>query len=111
MVADLVQDNFYAQIRGQRLETDGTKILDYQNKSQKASYDQKGYSAKVGYDNKDNIKANIAISQNEGTNQFYDWATSQNKAKRFFENRLINVNTEFDLKITYHFTASTYPTL
>ncbi|ENV69103.1 MULTISPECIES: TonB-dependent receptor plug domain-containing protein [Acinetobacter] len=96
--SDLVQDNFYAQIRGQRLETDGTKILDYQNKSQKASYDQKGYSAKVGYDNKDNIKANIAISQNEGTNQFYDWATSQNKAKRFFENRLINVNTEFDLQ-------------
>ena len=96
--SDLVQDNFYAQIRGQRLETDGTKILDYQNKSQKASYDQKGYSAKVGYDNKDNIKANIAISQNEGTNQFYDWATSQNKAKRFFENRVINVNTEFDLQ-------------
>lgn len=96
--SDLVQDGFYAQIRGQRLETDGTKILDYQNKSQKASYDQKGYSAKVGYDNKDNIKANIAISQNEGTNQFYDWATSQNKAKRFFENRLINVNTEFDLQ-------------
>lgn len=38
---DLVQDNFYAQIRGQRVETDGTRVLDNQNKNQKASYDQK----------------------------------------------------------------------
>ncbi|NNG82352.1 TonB-dependent receptor [Acinetobacter sp. ANC 5378] len=95
--ADLVQDNFYAQIRGQRLETDGTRILDHQNKNQKASYNQKGYSAKVGYDNKDALKANISISENEGGNQFYDWKTRQNHAKRFFENRLINSNIEYDL--------------
>jgi vitamin B12 transporter len=96
--ADLVEDNFYAQIRGQRLETDGTRVLDYQSKNQKASYDQKGYSAKVGYDNKEDLKANISISENEGTNQFYNWQTSQNNAKRFFENRLINSNIEYDLR-------------
>lgn len=94
---DLVQDNFYAQIRGQRLETDGTRILDNQNKNQKASYDQKGYSAKVGYDNKQDLKADISISENEGLSQFYNWMTMKNNAERIFENRLINSNIQYSI--------------
>ncbi|MDM1292256.1 TonB-dependent receptor plug domain-containing protein [Acinetobacter indicus] len=95
--ANLVTDNgFYAQVSGQRLETDGTRILDNQNKNQKASFDQKGYGAKVGYEN-DGLKASISISQNEGVNQFYNWMTGQNDALRFFENRLINSNIAYDI--------------
>ncbi len=48
--ADLVTDQgFYAQVGGQRLESDGTRIFESQDKSENASYDQKGYNAKVGY--------------------------------------------------------------
>ncbi|AXY55821.1 TonB-dependent receptor [Acinetobacter chinensis] len=95
--ADLVQDNFYAQIRGQRLESDGTRILDNQSKDQKASYDQKGYSAKVGYDNKKDFKADLAISQNEGLSQYYNYMTDKNDAERIFENRLINSNIQYGI--------------
>src|SRR5690606_41711657 len=47
--ADLSEDDFYAQIRGQRLETDGTQLKEIQN-GKRAAFDQKGYSAKVGVD-------------------------------------------------------------
>lgn len=95
--ADLVQDNFYAQIRGQRLESDGTRILDNQSKDQKAAYDQKGYSAKVGYDNKKDFKADLAISRNEGLSQYYNYMTDKNDAERIFENRLINSNIQYGI--------------
>ena len=93
--ADLIQDSFYAQIRGQRLESDGTRVLDNQSKDQKAAYDQKGYSAKVGYDNKKNIKTDLSISQNEGLSQFYNYMTIKNNAERIFENRLINSSIQY----------------
>lgn len=93
--ADLIQDGFYAQIRGQRLESDGTRVLDNQSKDQKAAYDQKGYSAKVGYDNKKNIKTDLSISQNEGLSQFYNYMTIKNNAERIFENRLINSSIQY----------------
>ena len=93
--ADLTQDGFYAQIRGQRLESDGTRVLDNQSKDQKAAYDQKGYSAKVGYDNKKNIKTDLSISQNEGLSQFYNYMTIKNNAERIFENRLINSSIQY----------------
>ena len=93
--ADLTQDSFFAQIRGQRLESDGTRVLDNQSKDQKAAYDQKGYSAKVGYDNKKNIKTDLSISQNEGLSQFYNYMTIKNNAERIFENRLINSSIQY----------------
>ena len=87
---DLTQDGFFAQIRGQRLESDGTEILNTQNNDQ-ASYDQKGYSAKIGY-KQDNFKTNVSISENEGINHYLDYSTGTNTAKRAFKNQLINWN-------------------
>ena len=43
---DLAKDGLYAQIRGQRLETDGTAVKESQN-NPKAAFEQKGYSAKL----------------------------------------------------------------
>lgn len=91
--ADVVSHNgFYAQVRGQRLETDGTRIFENQLQQDKASYDQKGYAAKVGYDNQeDGVKFGASISQNEGVNIFSaDYKT--NNAPREFENRVISLD-------------------
>lgn len=87
--ADLAQNGFYAQLRGQRMETDGTRIFNTQPKSLKASYDQKGYHAKVGYDNQQNINAAVEINQNEGVNIYSDNSGVSNTAQRQFENRTI----------------------
>ena len=95
---DLVSDHgIYAQIRGQRMESDGTPIFDTQADNLKAAYDQKGYSAKLGYDNKDNVNASIAISQNKGTNNYSDNGGATNSANREFENQLINGKVEYKL--------------
>lgn len=88
--ADLVAENgLYAQVRGQRLESDGTRIFASQAESNKAGYDQKGYSVKVGYDQKGAVKAHIAVSQNEGTSVYSD-NYSTNDARRQFDNRIIS---------------------
>ncbi|WP_180186314.1 TonB-dependent siderophore receptor [Acinetobacter sp. YH01008] len=67
--ADFVdQSGLYAQIKGQRLESDGTPVT---NKAKvNAGYDQKGYSAKLGL-NKEKYSASLSFSENEGTNIYY----------------------------------------
>ncbi|MDO4223045.1 MAG: TonB-dependent receptor [Acinetobacter sp.] len=100
---DVVLNNgLYAQVRGQRLETDGTRIFASQAEGNKASYDQKGYSAKIGYDNKRahrHVDASLSISENEGTNLFNRLNTNPaytlNNAPRYFENRVINGQLTF----------------
>ena len=70
--ANLVTDQgFYAQVGGQRLESDGTRVLKSQPKNEKAGYDQKGYNAKLGYVQKDLIDTSVSISENKGTNLFH----------------------------------------
>lgn len=96
--ATLVSDQgFYAHITGQGMESDGTRIFDTQAEDLKAAYDQKGYSAKLGYDNKDNLSASVAINQNKGTNHYSDNGGVNNNAKREFENQLINTNAEYKI--------------
>lgn len=95
--ADLVADNgFYAQIDGQRLETDGTRIFDNQRENQKAGYDQKGYNLKAGYEN-DRLKTDLSVGLNEGTSYFYNWSSKENDNKRNFENRLFNAKSQYKL--------------
>ncbi len=67
--ADFVdQSGLYAQIKGQSLESDGTPVT---NKAkQNSSYDQKGYSAKLGI-NKEKYNASLSFSENKGTNVYY----------------------------------------
>lgn len=96
--ADLINDQgFYIQVRGQRSETDGTRIFDIQPSGLKAAYEQKGYSTKIGYDNKETIRSSIEISRNEGTNNYSQDYGASNTAKREFENQLINTKLEYKL--------------
>jgi len=105
--ADLVADNgLYAQIGGQRLESDGTRIFESQSTSDKASFDQKGFNAKVGYFKENKIDSSLAISQNKGTNIFSN-DYIRNTAPRQFENQLINakiayiLNPDFTINARY----------
>lgn len=94
--ADLVSDEgFYAQIRGQRLESDGTRIFDSQPENMKAAYNQKGYSAKLGYNNKNDLNTSVEISQNKGNNNYSENSGVNNAAKREFDNQLITTKVEY----------------
>jgi len=84
--ADLAQDGFYAQVRGQRLETDGTPVTDAKN-NKKASFDQKGYSAKVGVE-KERYAASVDYSENQG---YSDYDNYGNLVSQDFKNEIINV--------------------
>ena len=95
--ANLVTDQgFYAQVGGQRLESDGTRIFESQDKSKNASYDQKGYNAKVGYFQENQVDASASISENKGTSIFSnDYIT--NTAPRNFVNRVINAKVDYNI--------------
>jgi len=90
--ADLVENDFYAQIRGQRLETDGTPIKDIKN-APNASFDQKGYSAKIGVD-KENYAASVDYSENEG---YSDYENYGNLISQDFKNEIINVKGRINI--------------
>lgn len=95
--ANLVTDQgFYAQVGGQRLESDGTRILESQAKNEKASYDQKGYHAKVGFYQENTIYASASISENKGTSIFTNNYIT-NTAQRQFENRVINAKAAYNI--------------
>lgn len=88
--ADYVDaSGFYTQVGGQRLESDGTRILSSQNKNDKAGFDQKGYHAKFGYQ-KNAVDTSISISENQGTNVYWDSTIDSNTGIRDFKNQLIN---------------------
>lgn len=87
--ADLVDDSgMYAQVRGQRLESDGTPVTD--KSKQDASFDQKGYSTKIGID-KALYQAHINISENKGNNVYYGGAQD-------FLNQVLNASATAQLK-------------
>ncbi len=83
--ADFAENGIYAQIRGQRLESDGTPILN--NQKRNYSYDQKGYSAKLGVE-KDNYSASIDYSTNEGLNEFNKYGSLE---VTDFRNEIVNL--------------------
>lgn len=84
--ADLAENGFYAQIRGQRLETDGTPVTDAKD-NKKASFDQKGYSAKFGVE-KEQFAASVDYSENEG---YSDYDNYGNLVSQDFKNEVINI--------------------
>ena len=89
--ADLYDDGFYAQIRGQRLESDATQVTNQQtDRSETASFDQKGYSAKLGVE-KQKFAASIDYSRNEGTNLYDAYAFDGSLLKQDFENEIVNL--------------------
>lgn len=90
--ADLAENGFYAQIRGQRLETDGTPVTNTPN-NKKASFDQKGYSAKIGVE-KDNYAASIDYNENQG---YSDYDSYGSLVSQDFKNEVINLKSQLNL--------------
>lgn len=82
---DIAEDGFYAQLRGQRFETDGDQII--ANDDRKAGFDQKGYAAKVGVE-KEAYGLSAEIKENKGTSDYFSYGAP--KAYDFL-NRLYNV--------------------
>ena len=90
--ADLAENGFYAQIRGQRLETDGTEVKEFKN-APKATFDQKGYSAKFGVE-KEDFGASLDYSENKGNNEYDKYG---NLSDQDFKNEIINLKGRINL--------------
>lgn len=96
--ADLAENGVYAQVRGQRLESDGTQVTDFKDANVKAgAYDQKGFSAKLGVE-KEQYAASVDYSQNQGTSTYVDGVNDANwnliglkNVSQDFKNEIINV--------------------
>lgn len=104
--ADLYENGVYAQIRGQRLESDGTQVTNLKDTQiQAGSYDQKGFSTKLGIE-KEQYAASIDYSENSGRSQYINDNETYTGIKNFsqdFKNEFINlkgrVNLTEDLSI------------
>ena len=90
--ADLAENGFYAQIRGQRLETNGTPVKDIKNAAD-ASFDQKGYSAKIGVE-KEQYAASADYSENQG---YSDYDSSGKLVSQDFKNEIINIKGRLNI--------------
>lgn len=97
--ADFIENGFYAQIRGQRLESDGTEILS--NSKQKYAYDQKGYSAKFGID-KEKFSTSLDYSQNEGNGAYN---SNGNLVSQDFKNEIVNLKGKVKVTSTIELNA------
>jgi vitamin B12 transporter len=89
--ADLVQDDAYFQIRGQRLETDGSPVSDTPN-AKDASYDQKGYSLKGGIEN-EQYAVSAQFQENKGNSEYNPLLTGNQD----YLNRLLNLKGSYAL--------------
>ncbi|MCH4246907.1 MAG: TonB-dependent receptor [Acinetobacter populi] len=103
--ADLVEDGFYAQIRGQRLETDGTRVTDFNQSNLKtADYDQKGFSTKIGIEQKE-YAISLDYNQNQGTTGYIDCNLSNldyscgglKNVSQDFKNEAINLKSRINV--------------
>lgn len=94
--ADLADHGFYAQVRGQRLETDGTAIHEHENAAA-SSFDQKGVSAKFGYEAA-RFGTSLDYSENQGNAQYeqYSWSSMQYEHKsQDFKNQIATLKSRF----------------
>ena len=99
--ADFAQDDFFAQLRGQRLESDGTHITDHADATP-SNYDQKGFSAKAGVA-KDHYGFSVDYNENEGTSvyQAFDWNSAGYVDKaQAFKNNITTLKAYTQLKPT-----------
>ena len=102
--ADLAENGVYAQIRGQRLESDGTQVTDFKDSNVKAgAYDQKGLSAKFGIE-KERYAASVDYSENQGTSTYVDGINDVNwnliglkNVSQDFKNEVINLKGRFNV--------------
>ena len=92
--ADLVKDDAYLQIRGQKLSTDGTPATT--TAKQDAGYDQKGYAVKGGIDN-DQFALSLEARGNQGTTEYVDGNDYASPLSADFNNRLLNLKSRYTL--------------
>jgi len=110
--ADLAEDGFYAQIRGQRLESDGTQVTDFKNSNVKTgSYEQKGFSAKIGVE-KEQYAASLDYAQNKGNSMYVKDINDENFAliglknvAQDFKNEIINLKGRVNVTDTVSVSA------
>lgn len=110
--ADLAEDGFYAQIRGQRLESDGTQVTDFKKSNVKTgSYDQKGFSAKIGVE-KEQYAASLDYAQNKGNSMYVKDINDENFAliglknvAQDFKNEIINLKGRVNVTDTVSVSA------
>ena len=96
--ADWVVQDIYLQIRGQRLESDGTSITDFAE-STPAYYNQKGFSAKAGLQ-KDDYGLSLDHQENEGSSayQSFDSVSNHYQSKAHdFHNAVTNAKAYLQL--------------
>ena len=95
--ADIAENGFYAQIRGQRLESDATKVTNQKTQTSKtAAFDQKGYSAKLGVE-KEKFGLSIDYNENEGTSLYDAYTFDGALLEHDFKNEIINLRGRFNL--------------
>lgn len=82
---DLVYQDFYASLSGQKLETDGTRIFNTQGSNMTAPFEQEGYQGKIGYAG-DKFGFSLSHAKNNGINTYSDNGGTSNTAKRHFSN-------------------------
>ncbi|MEI1688964.1 TonB-dependent receptor [Acinetobacter baumannii] len=110
--ADLVEGGFYTQIRGQRLESDGTQVTDFKNANVKAgSYDQKGFSTKIGVE-KEQYAVSLDYAQNEGNSVYVKSIQDANynllgleNVSQDFKNEIINLKGRVNVTDTVSLNA------
>lgn len=106
--ADLAENGIYAQIRGQRLESDGTQVTDFKDAQVNAgAYDQKGFSAKFGVE-KQQYAASVDYSENQGTSTYVESVNDANwnliglkNVSQDFKNEILNVKGRVNLSDTF----------
>ncbi|MHA3055788.1 TonB-dependent receptor [Acinetobacter sp. ANC 4633] len=102
---DLASNGFYAQVRGQSLETDGTKVTDLSgNGIKSAGYDQKGFSTKVGVE-KERFGISIDYSQNQGKSAYDSYNFDGSLISEDFQNQMINIKGHFNVLDTLSLNA------
>lgn len=90
--ADFAENGYYAQVRGQRLETDGTPTSNAKD-TVDAAFDQKGYSTKFGVE-QDQYALSIDYNENEGNSEYDNYGMP---AAQKFKNQLINLKGRVNL--------------
>ena len=98
--ADLADNGFYAQVRAQHLETDGTPVKESQN-APDAAFDQTGYSAKFGI-NKEKYALSLDYSENEGNSQYDSYGANLNQD---FKNEIVNLKGRVNITSNFELNA------
>jgi vitamin B12 transporter len=87
---DITENGYYAQIRGQRLETDGKSVLDSEQDSY--AFDQKGWSAKFGVEQTD-YAASLDYNNNQGSSDYNAGVIT----RQHFDTEMINLKARLNL--------------